>query len=130
MEVIHSPWPLGVFDQRPDWTDYFLDIASTVSNRSTCPRLQVGCVITQGNRIIATGYNGAPQGKPHCYDEGCFLIAGHCTRAIHAEPNALMFISSHTKFLSAYVTHKPCEYCEALLKANNIKKVFYRSVYP
>jgi dCMP deaminase len=128
MEILNTPLTPGGY--RPSFTDYFLDIAGTVSNRSTCPRLQVGCVITQGNRIIATGYNGAPGGKAHCYDEGCLLINDHCSRANHAEMNAIMFTGNYTKFLSAYVTHKPCLVCEALLKSHNIKRVFYRKEYP
>jgi len=109
---------------------HFLDIAETVAKRSTCPRLHVGCVITQGNRIIATGYNGAAAGKAHCYDEGCSVFQGHCTRTVHAETNALMYTGNYTKFLTAYVTHKPCENCESMLLANNIKKVHFRHEYP
>jgi dCMP deaminase len=115
---------------RPEWDDYFLDIAETVAKRSTCTRLHVGCVITQGNRIIATGYNGAAAGKDHCYYRGCLMEQGHCVRTTHAEMNALMYLGNYTKFLSAYVTHKPCEGCTAWLLANNIKKVHFRHEYP
>lgn len=74
---------------RPDWDEYFLDIAYSVGQRATCPRATVGAVIVKDNRILATGYNGAPAGEPHCTDEGCIIEDGHCQRAIHAETNAI-----------------------------------------
>ena len=69
--------------------DYYLEIARVVSTRSTCPRASVGAVIVKDHRIVATGYNGAPSGEPHCTDVGCQLVDGHCSRAIHAETNAV-----------------------------------------
>lgn len=75
--------------ERPDWDDYFINIADEVAQRSTCPRAKVGAVIVKDHRIIATGYNGAPAGKSHCYDEGCIMENGHCQRAVHAETNAI-----------------------------------------
>jgi len=76
-------------DMRPNWTDYFINIACEVAQRATCPRAQVGAVIVKDNRIISTGYNGAPAGEPHCIDEGCIMENNHCQRAIHAEVNAV-----------------------------------------
>lgn len=37
--------------------DYYLDIAKTVSVRSTCLRRQYGAVVVKDDRIIATGYS-------------------------------------------------------------------------
>lgn len=62
-----SPAPRPSFDQT------FMEIAGIVSKRATCPRLQVGSVITVDNRIIATGYNGSPAGLPHCTEVGCLF---------------------------------------------------------
>ena len=56
---------------RPSWDDYFMDIVEVVKTRSTCVRRQVGAVIVKDNRILATGYNGAPRGCQHCEDIGC-----------------------------------------------------------
>jgi len=74
---------------RPSWDEYFLNIARAVATRATCPRASVGAVIVKNNRIISTGYNGAPAGEPHCTEVGCLMEDGHCQRAIHAETNAV-----------------------------------------
>ena len=74
---------------RPDWDLYFIRIAKEISSRSTCPRAAVGAVIVKDNRILTTGYNGAPSGEPHCNDIGCLMVDEHCQRAIHAETNAI-----------------------------------------
>lgn len=78
---------------RPSWRDYFLDLAKTVSQRSTCPRAQVGVVIVRDNRVLTTGYNGSLAGQKHCTDTGCEIRVinwvEHCNRAVHAEVNAV-----------------------------------------
>ena len=48
---------------RPDKINYYLDIAETVSKRSTCLRKQYGAIIVKNDIIISTGYNGAPRGR-------------------------------------------------------------------
>ena len=47
---------------RIDKENYYLDIAETVLERSTCLRRCYGAIIVQNDEIIATGYNGAPGG--------------------------------------------------------------------
>ena len=74
---------------RPDWDTYFIQIAKEVAKRSTCPRAAVGAVIAKDNRILTTGYNGAPAGEEHCTDVGCLMENEHCQRAVHAETNAI-----------------------------------------
>ena len=50
--------------------EYFLEIANTVSQRGTCARRKVGCVLVDSaNHIVATGYNGVPSGFIHCLDQ-------------------------------------------------------------
>lgn len=46
-----------------------MDMAQVVSQRSTCSRLHVGAIVSRDGRVIATGYNGAPSGLPHCIHE-------------------------------------------------------------
>ncbi|WP_442766424.1 deoxycytidylate deaminase [Mitsuokella multacida] len=55
---------------RPDWTEYFLDIAKAVGRRATCLRRRYGAIIVKDKIIISTGYNGAPRGEANCIDTG------------------------------------------------------------
>lgn len=56
---------------RPSWDQYFLRIASAVAARADCTRRRVGAVIVKGNRIVSTGYNGAPAGCAGCLEGAC-----------------------------------------------------------
>ena len=49
--------------QRIEKENYYLDIAETVLERSTCLRRQYGAIIVRNDEIVATGYNGAPRGR-------------------------------------------------------------------
>jgi dCMP deaminase len=60
-----------VVSERPDWTDYFLDIAVAVAKRANCTRRRCGAVIVKDHRIVATGYNGAAAGLPGCLEDAC-----------------------------------------------------------
>lgn len=46
--------------------EYLMEVAHVVARRGTCSRAQVGVVFAREGRIVATGYNGAPPGIPHC----------------------------------------------------------------
>jgi dCMP deaminase len=46
--------------------DTLLAIAGQMSTRSTCTRGNAGAVLARRGRILSTGYNGAPEGMPHC----------------------------------------------------------------
>lgn len=51
---------------RPSWDETWLAVARDVARRSLCDRDRVGAVIVDyRNRIVATGYNGAPRGFQH-----------------------------------------------------------------
>lgn len=117
----------GKAEERSDWDTYFFDIARIVSTRATCPRKQVGCVIVHNKRILATGYNGAPAGAEHCTDVGCAMVANHCTRAIHAEENAVQQLLDYNdpywyEEITIYCTLQPCRKCAKMFKGlKNIK---------
>lgn len=87
---------------RIDKVNYYLDIAQTVSGRSTCMRRCYGAIIVNNDEIISSGYNGAPRGRKNCGD------LGYCTReamkipsgeryelcrSVHAEANAIISAS-------------------------------------
>jgi len=54
--------------ERVSKINYYLDIAQTVSERSTCLRRCFGAIIVKNDSIISTGYNGAPRGRANCSD--------------------------------------------------------------
>jgi len=126
---------------RPDNDTYFIIIAHAVSARATCLRHQVGCVIVDStNRIISTGYNGAPAGLTHCLDIGCIrdkekIPSGekqeYC-RGVHAEQNALIQAEDRDKLAGAtlYCTHTPCLMCIKMILNAKIKRVVHGGEYP
>ncbi len=48
------------------WDKYFLKICNEVAENSKCLSRSVGAILVRDNRILCTGYNGPPQGVPHC----------------------------------------------------------------
>ena len=85
--------------ERVSKENYYLDIAETVSERSTCLRRRFGALIVKNDVIISTGYNGAPRGRKNCSDLG-FCYREHLgiprgeryemCRSVHAEANAVI----------------------------------------
>ena len=127
--------------KRPGWDHYFFDITKLVATRSTCLRREVGAVIVKDKRILATGYNGAPTGLPHCMDTGCLREQLHIPsgerqeicRGIHAEQNALIQAARFGISVDGstiYVTHHPCIVCAKLLINAGIKCIKYLEDYP
>jgi len=84
---------------RIDKVNYYLDIAQTVSERSTCLRRHYGAIIVNNDEIISSGYNGAPRGRRNCGDlnyctrEALNIPSGQryeLCRSVHAEANAII----------------------------------------
>ena len=82
--------------------NYYLNIAETVLERSTCLRRLYGAIIVKNDEIISTGYNGAPRGRANCSDLGyCSREAlkiprgerYELCRSVHAEANAIISAS-------------------------------------
>jgi dCMP deaminase len=131
----------SIRQSRPSWDNYFLEIANLVATRSTCLRRKVGAVIVKDKRILATGYNGAPQGFPHCLDIGCLrekLNIPHgerheLCRGIHAEQNAIIQAATSGTNIEGsilYSTHFPCSLCMKMIINSGIRKIFYLEGYP
>lgn len=85
--------------KRPSKTEYYLNIAREVAQRSTCLRRRVGAVIIREDQIISAGYAGAPRGTPNCIDIGycarkeANIPSGEryeLCRSVHAEANAII----------------------------------------
>lgn len=115
--------------KRPSWDEYFLKLAMLASERATCPRMHVGCVLVKDKYVLATGYNGSLPGQPHCEDVGCLIVDNHCVRTNHAEINALIQAANHgvnVKGATAYVTNMPCTTCaKALITAGIVRVVVF-----
>jgi len=82
--------------------NYYLDIAQTVSERSTCIRKKFGAIIVKNDIIVSTGYNGAPRGRKNCSDFNFCLRDKlniprgeryEMCRSVHAEANAIIAAS-------------------------------------
>ncbi len=127
--------------KRPGWDHYFFEITKLVATRTTCIRRAVGAVIVKDKRILATGYNGAPSGLPHCLDAGCLrdelnIPSGErqeICRGIHAEQNALIQAARFgisVEGSTIYVTHHPCVVCAKLLINAGIVHIKYLEDYP
>lgn len=119
-------------NKRPDWTEYFLQIALDVATRATCDRKHVGCVLVRDQRILATGYNGSIVGLGHCDDEGHMMDEGHCVRTVHAESNAIAHAARHgvrIEGAAAYVTASPCWLCFRLLANAGVQQIHFGEFY-
>jgi dCMP deaminase len=130
---------------RPDWDEYFINIAKAVSTRATCLRRKYGAVITKDNVIVSTGYNGAPSRMKDC------LEVGRCSRkelqiphgeryelchSVHAEANAIIRASvdelqGATIYISGSTGEgnecnaEPCMMCKRMILNARIAKVVY-----
>ncbi|MEW6265518.1 MAG: cytidine/deoxycytidylate deaminase family protein [Thermodesulfobacteriota bacterium] len=128
-------------DSRPTWDQYFLQLTDLVASRSTCRRRKVGAVLVRDKHVLATGYNGAPQGLPHCLEIGCLreqknIPSGErheLCRAIHAEQNAIIQAARHGVVIvgaTLYCTTKPCVICTKMLINCGVIRIYYREGYP
>ena len=106
-----------------------MDLAFSLSERSTCRRLKVGTVLTSTDyrKVLAVGYNGNASGL----DNGCDRDeAGNCG-CLHSEENAVINCDSPRDVKKiAFVTHLPCVGCaKRLINLGNVVKVFYKNDY-
>lgn len=126
---------------RPDWDNYFMEIAEVVAKRSNCCRRHVAAVIVKDNRVISTGYNGTPRGIANCFDGGCERCNSTEVKSgegltdcicAHAEENAIVQAAYHgiaVKESTIYTTFSPCPYCTRMIINSGIKEVVYKDLY-
>lgn len=126
---------------RPDWDEYFMEIAEVTKKRSTCLRRHIGAVIVKDNRILATGYNGVPTGIEHCGNRGCLrdelgVPSGErheLCRGIHAEQNAIVqaaYLGVSIDGSTLYCTNQPCILCAKMLINAGVKRIVIKEGYP
>ncbi len=130
---------------RPDWDNYFIEIAKAVSARSTCLRRKYGAVIVKDHVIISTGYNGSPRGIENCIDvkkcrrKEMNIPSGEryeLCEAVHAEQNAIVNGSpERMKDAIIYIAGfeedgssangKPCKLCDRMIRNARISGIVY-----
>jgi dCMP deaminase len=127
--------------KRPSRDEYFMEMCRTVATRGTCDRVRLGCVITDDNHIIATGYNGSLPWFPHCDDVGHLYkkkvhedgtVTQHCERTMHAEQNAICQAAKRGVALGGatlYCKLTPCSRCAMLIISCGIKRIVCEKKY-
>ena len=87
--------------------------------------MKVGaCILRHDNSVASLGYNGAPKGVEINWEDR----DDRRQRVIHAEPNALRYISPNEAYLLA-CTLLPCNECLRNIASYGIKKVIYLSLF-
>ena len=113
---------------RPTFSSIYTQLATGLSERSTCSRSKVGCVITSTDSryVYGIGYNGGASGMADC----CTGEVGNCG-CLHAEMNAVINCNAdRTKEKIVYTTLVPCMQCaKALINLGGVQKVIYSSMY-
>ena len=118
--------------------EWALTCAVITSERATCLRRRVGCVLlnTRGH-VIATGYNGVASGIEHCNEgspcPGSTAPSGmnlDGCRAIHAEQNALLQCRDVYSIGTCYTTASPCMTCVKLLLNTGCRRIVFLEEYP
>ena len=133
--------------RRPEWDEYFLDIALAVGRRSTCLRRKYGAVIVKDNVIISTGYNGSPRGEANCIDTGicererlkvpkgeryelCVSVHAEQNAVINADPikmkGAVIYIAGINVADGSIASGEPCLLCRRMIQNAGIVKAVYR----
>ena len=115
--------------ERPAFERIFMGLAVALSRRSTCSRLQVGCVITSTDwrHVFGVGYNGGAAGQENDCES---LEPGKCGH-LHAEENAI--INSHAppgvaKYL--FSKNMPCPMCcKRIVNFRNVERVYFADRY-
>lgn len=135
--------------KRRDKHNYYLDIATTVLERSTCLRRKYGSIIVKNDEIISTGYSGAPRGRKNCTD------LGYCRReqlniprgeryelcrSVHSEANAIisaprrdmlgstMYLAGRDCATGDFVRDaNSCAFCKRMIINAGIEQVIIRN---
>lgn len=134
--------------KRIDKNNYYLDLAESALERSTCLRRKWGAVIVKDDEIVSTGYNGAPRGRKNCTDVGTCIREElniprgeryELCRSVHAEQNAIisasrkdmlgatLYITGVDAKTGKYVENgMPCAMCKRFIINAGISKIIQR----
>ena len=124
--------------QRRRWDLFFMDIAKRASGMSKDPTTKVGALVVQNRRILATGFNGLPEGVDDS-DERLNDRPRKRQMMVHAEANAVasaarngtaircawLYLWTWDCVRSAPWGGPPCPQCMGLLINSGIRRVIY-----
>jgi len=128
--------------------EYYLNIAHSVAQRSTCIRAICGAVLVKNDRIISTGYSGAARGEPNCCDINICersrlnIPPGknyELCKSVHAETNAIINCDIDKSGSTMYIYFEridglkakhggPCMMCSRIIKNAGISKVIIKEL--
>lgn len=115
--------------QRPSFEEVYMELAESMSKRSTCARLQVGCAIVSSDyrKVYAVGYNGNASGLDNICDSS---KEGACG-CLHAEENAVINCDvPRERSKVVFCTHLPCKMCaKRIVNLGGVRRVFYEHDY-
>lgn len=123
--------------KKEKFDQYFMAVAQLTATNSYAKRAQVGAVLVNDGRIVATGWNGQPHGFDNCCESEVFDSTGKkhlktLPTVIHSEANLLTFCAKYgiqTNDTSLYITLSPCVTCALLIIQAGIKEVYYHEQY-
>lgn len=124
---------------------YYLNIAKSISERSTCIRAKCGTVLVNIDAIISTGYNGNPRNQSNCCDVGkcprenyapnegrnlCNAVHGEMNCIVNlvrvgggSSINSVMYVWFKRLDNSKNSYDKPCGECMKLILNSGIKRI-------
>jgi dCMP deaminase len=129
-----------------------MEVARTVRTRANCWGALVGAVLVRDNRIVSTGFNGAPSNFANCRDGGCERCRQRELHSrgefehvadpevasgpkqldlcvcVHAEANALLSsakFGNRTEGSTLYTTSKPCFACLKEAYQGGVARIVY-----
>jgi len=114
------------------WNMRFLRMAEMVSDWSKDPSTKVGVVLVKDRKIVATGYNGFPEGIAD--DDRLNNREKKYALVVHAEMNALLQAGHDSRGSTLYLwgfAGCPCQNCtKHVIQAGVRKVVYYDGVPP
>ena len=120
--------------------EFYMKLAYSYAEQSTCLRRKVGAVIVRDGRQLSAGYNGAPPKIAHCTSDTCIrtklnIHSGQqqeLCRGGHAEQNAIANAAENgvaIKGSTLYCTTQPCIYCSKAIARAGIVRIVYAESY-
>lgn len=133
---------LSLFDLRPSWDEYGLEMAKVAALRADCTRRKVGAsLMLPDHSVVVSGYNGGPSKGPSCLEGECprgrkshdelpkdapYDTGGGSCVALHAEWNVMLRSTwEQMQGATLYITEEPCHVCRVMISGTGINRVVW-----